>query len=100
MQWLPRERSLGSGWGPVWQDQLGMSHSSSEDMQEAPQRSEVSQPDSSPACPLQWVPCLHSPPTANPGAQLMCTSLLNIAHRQGTLRPAGMFKHLKAAGLT
>lgn len=71
---FPVRGGPGSGWGPAWQDQPGRSHSSSsEDMQEAaPQKSELSRPDCSPALRGRQCRAVHSPP--NPDPQSTCTS--------------------------
>lgn len=94
----------GSGSGPSWQYQLGSSHSdSSENMQEAaPQRSELSQPDSSPALPGNQCHASTVPPHPHPYPPPRSTgfSLLNITPGKSPLRPVCTLGHLKSVDVS
>lgn len=63
-----------------------------------PQRSELRQPNSSPALPGNQGHDLPLPP--RPCTSGHCPSLRNMAHTQSPPRPACMFTRLKSAGLT
>lgn len=88
---FPIRGGLGSGWGLVWQDQLGRSHSSSSgDMQNLLLRDQISA-SLTPALPsLLPLPLRLGPPAP----------LRNMAHTQSPPRPACMFTCLKSTGLT